>query len=78
MTFIYEIMKSKDLASPCFTISYNAEDETFTVTTYGQGYGVGMSQTAADRFAIGGRKYNKILDTFYPGTILETEAALED
>lgn len=78
MTFIYEIMKDKELASPCFTISYNAEDETFTVTTYGQGYGVGMSQTAADRFAIGGRKYNKILDTFYPGTILETEAALED
>lgn len=78
MTFVYEIMKDKKLASPAFSVSYNAEDSTYTVTTYGSGHGVGMSLLGADRLAIGGRKYDKILDTYYPGTILENEASIEE
>ena len=36
-----------------------------------------MSQLGADRLAIGGRKYDKILDTFFPGTILEQSKVAE-
>ncbi len=68
--FIYDIMKEKNLASPCFSISYNSADNTFVITTFGSGYGVGMSQKGADRLAVSGSKYGKILDTYYPGTVL--------
>ncbi len=68
--FIYDIMKDKNLASPCFSISYNSADNTFIITTFGSGYGVGMSQKGADRLAVSGSKYGKILDTYYPGTVL--------
>lgn len=78
MAFVYEIMKGKELASPAFTVKYNPDDSTYTVTTFGSGHGVGMSILGADRLAIGGRKYDKILDTYYPGTILETEATIEE
>lgn len=70
MTFVYDVMKSKNLASPCFSISYNTNDNTYTITTFGAGYGVGMSQCAADSFAKQGRTYEKILDIFYSGTVL--------
>lgn len=70
VTFIYDIMKNKDLASPCFSLSYDAESGTYTITTFGDGYGVGMSQLGADNMAVSGTKYDKILDQYFPGTFL--------
>lgn len=70
VTFIYDIMKNKDLSSPCFSISYDAESGTYTITTFGDGYGVGMSQLGADNMAVSGTKYDKILDQYFPGTFL--------
>lgn len=70
VTFIYDIMKNKDLLSPCFSLSYDAESGTYTITTFGDGYGVGMSQLGADNMAVSGTKYDKILDQYFPGTFL--------
>lgn len=70
VTFIYDIMKNKDLSSPCFSLSYDAESSTYTITTFGDGYGVGMSQLGADNMAVSGTKYDKILDQYFPGTFL--------
>lgn len=70
MTFICDIMKDKKLASPCMSIQYNSAEGTYTVTTFGSGFGVGMSQKGADKLAVAGTKYDKILDKYYPGTIL--------
>lgn len=70
VTFIYDIMKNKDLASPCFSLYYDAESGTYTITTFGDGYGVGMSQLGADNMAVSGTKYDKILDQYFPGTFL--------
>lgn len=70
VTFIYDIMKNKELASPCFSLSYDAESGTYTITTFGDGYGVGMSQLGADNMAVSGTKYDKILDQYFPGTFL--------
>lgn len=70
VTFIYDIMKNKDLTSPCFSLSYDAESGTYTITTFGDGYGVGMSQLGADNMAVSGTKYDKILDQYFPGTFL--------
>ena len=36
----------------------------------GSGHGVGMSQNAACYLARIGKKYEEILDFFYPGTVL--------
>lgn len=70
VTFIYDIMKNKDLSSPCFSLSYDAESGTYTITTFGDGYGVGMSQLGADNMTVSGTKYDKILDQYFPGTFL--------
>ncbi len=70
VTFIYDIMKNKDLSSPCFSLSYDAESGTYTITIFGDGYGVGMSQLGADNMAVSGTKYDKILDQYFPGTFL--------
>lgn len=70
VTFIYDIMKNKELSSPCFSLSYDAESGTYTITTFGDGYGVGMSQLGADNMAVSGTKYDKILDQYFPGTFL--------
>ena len=70
VTFIYDIMKNKDLSSPCFSLSYDAESGTYTITTFADGYGVGMSQLGADNMAVSGTKYDKILDQYFPGTFL--------
>ena len=75
LEFIYGMMKEKGLASTCFSLSFDAENNAFTVTTYGKGHGVGMSQTGADRLAIGGAKYGKILTTYYPTTIVISDNA---
>ena len=55
-----------DLRSLCFDISYS--DEKFTVTCYGYGHGVGMSQYGADYMARQGSSWREILEHYYPGT----------
>lgn len=73
LEFKNSVMGSSVLASHCFTVFYNETDSTFTVTTYGNGLGVGMSQTGANHLASTGMKYEKILSTYYKGTILTKE-----
>ncbi len=70
VTFIYDIMKNKELSSPCFSLSYDATSGTYTITTFGDGYGVGMSQLGADSMAVSGSKFDEILDKYFPGTFL--------
>lgn len=68
--FIFDLMKEKNLVSACFSLTYNSNDKTYTITTFGSGYGVGLSLKGADKLAISGTKFDKILDKYYPGTIL--------
>lgn len=41
------------------------------ITTMGQGHGLGMSQHTANEMAKAGATYQKILEYFYPGTVLQ-------
>ncbi len=68
-----ELLGTEVLASHCFTVSYDDATAEFTVTTYGSGYGVGMSQTGANSMAADGVSYKKILSTYYSGTTLTEE-----
>lgn len=54
-----------DLRSACFTISFDADAVTFSVTGYG--HGVGMSQYGANVLAGGGMDYREILRWYYTG-----------
>lgn len=56
------------LRSHAFDISYDADSRIFTVTTYGYGHGVGMSQTGSMLYAQQGWTYVQILNHYYPGT----------
>ena len=67
--FIYEVMKGSDLNSPAFNIT-RSEDGTFTITTFGDGCGVGMSMTGAINMANNGSTFDQILAYYYPGTII--------
>ena len=73
LEFRNSVLGSSVLASHCFTVFYNETDSTFTITTYGNGLGVGMSQTGANHLANTGMKYEKILSTYYKGTTLTKE-----
>lgn len=53
------------LKSHCFTINFDAENNTFTVTSYGGGICVGMSQAGANYLAGNGSDYKTILSTYY-------------
>ena len=58
-----EIRSVLNLPSQNFEIEYkNAE---YTITTYGYGHGVGMSQNGANYMAKQGYSYKKILNHFY-------------
>ncbi|MEO6606369.1 MAG: SpoIID/LytB domain-containing protein, partial [Aeromicrobium sp.] len=46
---------------------------TFTLRGHGYGHGIGMSQYGAQGAAKSGVKYDKILSTYYPGTVLGTK-----
>lgn len=68
-----ELLGEEVLASHCFTVSYDEATAEFIITTYGSGYGVGMSQTGANSMAADGVSYKKILSTYYNGTTLTEE-----
>lgn len=59
------------LKSAVFEIEYT-EDEKFKIITKGYGHGVGMSQYGAENMALNGETYDKILEHYYPGTVLST------
>ena len=63
------------LRSACFSIAY--ANAAFTITTYGYGHGVGLSQYGAKAMAEAGSSYGEILLHYYPGTTLGSAAALE-
>ena len=73
LEFKNNVIGASVMASHCFTVYYNAVDSTFTITTYGNGLGVGMSQTGANHLANNGVKYEKILSTYFKGTTLTKE-----
>ena len=54
------------LRSACFTISFDGDTVTFSVTGYG--HGVGMSQYGANVLAADGMGYRDILAWYYTGT----------
>ncbi len=65
--FKMKVMGDDKLPSICFNIVYNAETSSFVVTTYGQGYGIGMGQIGAKYLATLDYDYKAILETYYEG-----------
>ena len=61
------------LRSACFAIAY--ANGVFTITTYGYGHGVGLSQYGAKAMAEAGSSWQQILQHYYPGTTLGSAAA---
>lgn len=54
-----------ELRSACFTISFDGDTVTFSVSGYG--HGVGMSQYGANVLAENGMSYREILEWYYTG-----------
>lgn len=75
-TFLRNSMLTKEITgkttirSSAYTITYDAESDTFTVTTKGYGHGVGLSQQGAILYAKQGWSAEQILAHFFPGTTL--------
>lgn len=57
------------LNSANFELKFNKND--ITITTYGYGHGVGMSQWGANAMAKEGKKYDEILTHYYQGIDIE-------
>ena len=68
LEFKMKVFGDDKLASICFQIVYNAETSSFVVTTYGQGYGIGMGQVGAKYLTSNGDDYKAILAKYYEGT----------
>lgn len=61
-----ERIMSFDIRSSAFDVSYDAELDEFTVTTYGYGHGVGLSQNGANNLArYWDYDYKQILEFYY-------------
>lgn len=58
------------IRSTAYTITYNAADDTFTVSCKGYGHGVGLSQRGAKAYANLGWTHGQIIAHFFPGTTL--------
>lgn len=56
------------IKSPAFTITYDKATDLFTITTYGYGHGVGLSQYGAKAMAENGYTYKQILQHYFQGT----------
>lgn len=75
-TFLRDSMLTKTITgkttirSSAYTVTYDAESDTFTVTTRGYGHGVGLSQQGAILYAKQGWTAEQILAHFFPGTTL--------
>ena len=64
-----EGLMSFSICSHAFEVDYN--DESFAITTYGYGHGVGMSQYGAQHLASEGYTYDEILKHYYTGTTVK-------
>ncbi len=73
LTFRNKVVGEALLPSHCFEIEYNSTRDVFIVTTYGQGYGIGMSLAGAKFMADNGKDYKDILSTYYNDTTLVKE-----
>ena len=64
-----EIIMDYDIRSSAFDIAYNPDSRSFTITTYGYGHGVGLSQHGANNLAkYWGWDYKRILTFYFQGT----------
>lgn len=64
------IMGENELESHCFTISFNEANQRFTITSYGSGYGCGMSLAGANYLAQQGGTYETILAKYFAGATI--------
>ena len=71
--FKMTVMGDEKLPSICYQITYNAETSSFIVTTYGQGYGIGMGQIGAKYLETNENDYKAILSNYYEGTTVTKE-----
>ena len=62
----HQLRTALGLRSACFTISFDADTITFSVSGYG--HGVGLSQYGANVLAASGMDYREILSWYYTGT----------
>lgn len=61
-----------DIRSTAFDIDYDETTDEFTITTYGYGHGVGMSENGADNLATyWGWDYKQILEFYYTGAYIQ-------
>ena len=72
-TFRSKVVGEALLPSHCFQIEYNTIRDVFVVTSYGQGYGIGMSLAGAKYMADNGKDYTEILSTYYIDTTIVKE-----
>ena len=56
------------------SIEITAGDDSIVLTTTGYGHGVGMSQYGANALAAQGKDYEEILQWYYTGAVLRSEA----
>ena len=77
-TFVNKIVKSFQIESTCFTVSYDSEKQEFTFKYFGKGHGVGMSMHYAKILAGSSTKYKKILQSFYNGTVIMNDPIDEE
>lgn len=59
------------LRSANFEIDYDEESKKHTITTYGYGHGIGMSQFGANCLAKQGKTYDEILKHYYSEVAIE-------
>ena len=64
-----DLRSAFSLKSPVFKADF--KEDKITLTVYGKGHGVGMSQYSADYMARQGSSYKEILAHFYKGTELK-------
>lgn len=68
-----ETIMGYDIRSHCFDITYDSYTELFTITTYGYGHGVGLSQHGANILASQyDYTYDQILAFYYEGAEIVT------
>lgn len=67
-----ETIMEYDIRSASFDIAYDPDSDMFTITTYGYGHGVGLSQHGANILATQyGYTWEQILDFYFPGTYVQ-------
>ncbi len=73
--FRMNVMGTDVLPSLCFIITHEKTyNDRFIVKTFGQGYGIGMSQFGAKKMAADGNDYKAIIAKYYEGTTIAKEA----